>query len=266
MTEQTLRALAAAGAPSVTIPPFLAEHVVALHHRSVRRRRVGASLALAGLVAGGAVAARSGEARFYEVYSPSGSMAPTLGIGEHLVADRTLTPQREDVVQGSFVNGPERFLTIRRLIGLPGDVIACPSGADGSCRAWTRNGQALSEPWVGRDRSYDPTSGGNQPTPSPGSFLDVGNRIAPFAAVTVTPGHVFLLGDNRDDAVDSRISDPELQEISGIRGVGVQVIGTDGRRRAIPGAPLHDVPGPGGTVDPAAPPEPARAVPAGPGG
>ena len=91
MTAQTLRDLAAAGAPSVVAPPFLAERVLALRARSVRRRRVGVSLALAGLVAGGAVAARSGgETRFYEVYQPSGAMAPTVGVGEHLVADRTL--------------------------------------------------------------------------------------------------------------------------------------------------------------------------------
>ena len=107
MTEQTLRDLAAAGAPSVIAPPFLAERVLALRARTVRRRRrVGASLALAGLVAGGSVAARSGgEARFYEVYEPSGSMAPTVGVGEHLVADRTLPPQRDDVVELSFANG-----------------------------------------------------------------------------------------------------------------------------------------------------------------
>jgi len=72
---------------------------------------------------------------------------------------------------------------------------------------------------------------------------------------------VFVLGDNRDNAVDSRLSDPALQELSGIIGVGVQVIGKDRRHRAIPGAPQHDVPGPGGTVDPPAPLPPANSVP-----
>lgn len=97
MIEQTLRQLAAAGAPSITASPFLAERVLALHHRSVRRRRrVGASLALVGLVAGGTVAARSeGQSRFYGIYTPSGSMAPTVSQEETLMADRTLTPERD---------------------------------------------------------------------------------------------------------------------------------------------------------------------------
>lgn len=260
MTEQTLQALAAAGAPSVHAPPLLAERVVALHHRSVRRRRVGASLALVGLVAGGTVAARGdGEGRFYDVYLPSESMAPTVAATEHLVADRTLTPGRDDVVELRVSNAGDTFSTVRRLIGLPGDVIACPAGTDGSCHAWTRNGQPLPEPWVGRDPSYDPTES-EQPA-LPGFFVGRGEAIAAFPAVTVTPGHVFLLGDNRDNAVDSRLTDPALQELAGITGVGVEVVGTDGRRRAIPGAPRHDVPGAGGSVDPAGPPPPAKSAP-----
>ena len=251
MTEHALRDLAAAGATSVVAPPFLAERVLALRARSVRRRRLGASLALAGLVAGGALAARSGgETRFYEVYQPTGAMAPTVGVGEHLVADRTLLPQREDVVELSFANGGT-FLAVKRVIGLPGDVIACPASTDGYCHAWTRNGRPLSEPWIGRDRLYPP----NDPAPLPGFFVDGGSRIVPFPAVTVTSDHVFLLGDNRDNAVDSRISKPVLQKLSAVKAVGVQVIGTDGHRRPIPGASPHDVPGPGGTIDPpAAPP------------
>lgn len=260
MTEQTLQALAAAGAPSVVAPPFLAEQVLALHHRSVRRRRVGASLVLAGLVTGGAVAAREvGQARFYGVVQPSGSMSPTVGIGEHLIADRTLTPARDDVVELSFRNGGTASRAVKRAIGLPGDVIACPAGTDGYCHAWTRNGQALSEPWVGRDRLSPPDG-----TPTlPGYFLDGGDRIVAFPTVTVTDGHVFVLGDNRDNAVDSRDAHPVLQLLKGITGVGVQVVGVDGRRRPIPGAPRHDVPGPGGTVDAPGGPPPAQSAPAG---
>lgn len=257
MTEQTIRSLAHAGAPSIAAPPFLAERIVALHHRSVRRRRLGASLALVGLVAGGTVAARwGGEGRFYEIYQPSESMTPTVGVREHLVADRELTPQRDDVVQLRLKNGVFTGLAINRVIGLPGDIIACPAGNDGYCHAWTRNGQPLDEPWVGRDRR-DPADGFS----APGFFLGGSDRIVPFPAVTVTPGHAFVLGDNRDNSVDSRLSHPVLQELSAVEGVGVEVIGTDGRRRPIPGAPQHEVPGPGRNVDPAEGPPPANSSP-----
>jgi signal peptidase I len=250
MTEQTLQALAAAGAPSVLAPPDLAQRIVAQHRRSTRRRRLGASIALAGLAAGGAVAARStGDSRFYEIYMPSPSMTPTVGVGEHLLADRSLKPEHEDVVQLVIRNNGGASLQVKRVIGLPGDVIACPAGADGYCHAWTRNGRALSESWVGRDKPDAPGSS----TPQPGFFVDLGTRIAPFPDVAVTPDHVFVLGDNRDNSVDSRTTYPSLQELADVKGVGVQVIGAGGSHRSIPGAPPHEGPGDGRNIDPPGP-------------
>jgi signal peptidase I len=263
MTEQTLQALATAGAPSVVASPFLAERVLALHHRSVRRRRVGASLLMVGLVAGGTVAARSGgHERFYGIYTPSGSMAPTVATQETLVADRTLTAQRDDVVQLRVRTDGFSGLSVRRVIGLPGDVIACPAGPDGYCHGWTRNSRPLAEPWIGRDLANSPQAGDQPPPAMPGFFVDSGDRIVPFPAVTVTAGKAFLLGDNRDNAVDSRLSKPALQDLAGIEGVGVEVIGKDGRHRSIPGAPRHEVPGTGRNVDPPAGPPPAQVAPA----
>ena len=160
-----------------------------------------------------------------------------------------------------MTNAGGTFSSVRRLIGLPGDVIACPAGTDGYCHAWTRDGAALSEPWVGRDPSCDPTNGDHQAHAQPGFFVDHSDRIVPFPAVTVTPGHVFLLGDNRDNAVDSRMSTPVLQERAGIGGVDVEVVGTDGRHRAIPGAPRHEIPRAGENVDPPAGPPPAQSAP-----
>jgi signal peptidase I len=253
--EKTLRDLAGAGAPTVAATPLLAERVLTLHARSARRRRIGASLALAGLVAGGAVAARSGgESRFFSVYEPSTSMEPTLAEGEHLIVDRTLTAARGDLVELELSSGSQ---TVRRVIGLPGDVIACPAGDDGYCHGWTRNGAVLAEPYIGRDHG-SPAPG--DVTPGPGFFLAPGSdSIVPYAAVTVSAGQLFELGDNRDNAVDSRLSG--LVALDGIDGVGVEVVGTDGRHRAIPGAPPHEVPGPGGTVDPPGAPPTGESAP-----
>ncbi len=258
MTEDTLRDLAAAGAPTVTAPALLAERVLALRQRSRRRRRRGASLVLAGLVAGGVVAARSGHgSRFYSVDEPSYSMAPTFVVDEHVVLDRTLTPSRGDLVELQVTNAGQRFESVRRVIGLPGDVIACPAGADGYCHGWTRNGQVLVEAYLGRDRG----SPGATTAAPPGFFVGHSEDITPYAAVTVTAGHLFELADNRDLGVDSRMYG--LVSLSGLRGVGVEIIGADGRRRAIPGAPPHQVPGPGGSIDPPASPPGSGSQPGG---
>ena len=223
--EALLQELDRAGTPSLTAPPYLAEKVLA--RRRHRRQRRGA-LALIALVAAGTVGARSlGESRFAYSYVPSGPMEPTLHIGERLVFDRTLTPVYGDVVVVDATRDGESFTTRLRVIGLPGDVVACPAAADGRCHGWTRNGAVLEEPYVA---DADPVA-------------PVG---AVFGPVTVPSGQLFLLGDNRGNAVDSRFA--VTYDLSRVDGVGVAVQGADGRLRPLSGAPAHE--GPSGNVDP----------------
>lgn len=68
---------------------------------------------------------------------------------------------------------------IKRVIGLPGDVV---SGHDG--KVWIGS-EALNEPYVNKICS-----------PQPGSLV--------FAPVTVPSGHYFVMGDNRCNSEDSR--------------------------------------------------------------
>lgn len=218
--EAVLHELARAGAPSVVAPPQLAQRVLASRTRTSRFRRGAAVLLAGGLLLGGVTAARSGaERRYFELYQPGTSMMPTVVPGERLVVDRSLTPLRTDVV---VVEGPDdtRF-TARgqrfplRVIGLAGDEVACPAPPGGSCTSWTVNGKALDE-----------------------SYLQ-GASTDPYGPVVVPAGELFLLGDNRDGAVDSRLVG--TLPAAAVSGVAVQVRGDSGRR-PIAGAPAHDVP------------------------
>lgn len=114
-------------------------------------------------------------ARAFTVEGPS--MLPTLHSGERLLVDkityRLHPPQRGDVVVFRFPSDRKQYF-IKRVIGLPGDVIM---GTWGSVYV---NGEALTESYLA--------------TPTPENF-------GPYE---VPPGHYFVLGDNRSNSEDSR--------------------------------------------------------------
>ena len=89
---------------------------------------------------------------------------------------------------------------IKRLIGLPGDTVAC----EGPGKPITINGVAIDE------------SAYIRPDVDPSSFA---------FNVTVTEGHVFVMGDNRANSADSRYhqgdSSHGLVPISDVVGVGL---------------------------------------------
>lgn len=146
----------------------------------------------------------------YHAYNASsGSMAPGIRPGDRVVTHTGGTPGRGDLVlvdATAWGTGP---LTFRRVIGVGGDRVAC-------CTAGrvTVDGKPLDEPYTAS-----------------------ANAGLPDYAVTVPAGRLFLLGDNRADAVDSRTNltrDQGTLPVSAVRGrvvweaQGGAVAGADG--------------------------------------
>ena len=181
---------------------------------------------------------------------PSGSMLPTLYIGDYLVVakwpygysrysfpfhfpsfgGRLLPhlPKRGDVVV--FVPpGHESEDYVKRLIALPGDTVAVRNGqlilngkpvrrddkrpitirisANSPCRVVSPAIAKVVQSASGRDCAY---TSYRETLPSGASYrvLDqVSDGMADnFHETRVPAGHLFLMGDNRDDSLDSRFS------------------------------------------------------------
>ena len=109
------------------------------------------------------------------------SMVPTLGNGDVIVTSKLFySPGHGDVVvlnQKKFTRGP----IVKRVIGLPGDIINIDYDLD----TVTVNGILLDEPYI------------NEPDLDP--RLDSGSY-----PLTVPEGFLFVMGDNRNNSADSR--------------------------------------------------------------
>jgi signal peptidase I len=128
-------------------------------------------------------------------YIPSGSMLPTLQIGDRIVVDK-LSYHLHSVDRGDIVvfrrpplEPADYADLVKRVIGLPGDTISSVGG-----RVYI-NGQPLDEPWLPEPL---PTT---SPGPLPGAF----SLNHPY---TVPAGEYFVMGDNRTDSEDSRYFGP----------------------------------------------------------
>lgn len=109
---------------------------------------------------------------------PSASMAPTIQAGDHVIVDkrayRDAVPERGELAVFHAPGAGE--VTLKRVIGVPGDRVAIEDGV------LMVNGHRQREPYA------DPAS--------------IDSEF--FGPVTVRPGTVFVLGDNRADSIDSR--------------------------------------------------------------
>jgi signal peptidase I len=140
--------------------------------------------------------------RTIDVYEPSGSMLPTIAIGQTVVVDIDAyvavpptpgdifavnpTPARGDIIAFPGPDQPD-WVLLKRVIGLPGDTL---EEVDGVVMV---NGAPLDEPYTIADR----------------------RTLGPW---TVEQGHLFVMGDNRPDSLDSRFpgfGQVALSDVSG---------------------------------------------------
>jgi signal peptidase I len=147
---------------------------------------------------------------------PSGSMIPTLLVGDHILVNKFIygtpvdvpftdinlfrmpgfkKPQRGDIIVFKFPEDPTRDF-IKRVIGIGGDTV------EEKNKEIFVNGHRLVEPYV---QHVDP---------------DIKPREADkrdnFGPVVVPQGSVFVMGDNRDQSYDSRFwGFVDLAEVKG---------------------------------------------------
>ena len=116
-------------------------------------------------------------------YIPSGSMEPTLLVGDRIMAYKIFYGlnhvQRGDIIVFKFPLNPKKDF-IKRVIGLPGDTVEIID------KKVYINGKKLVEPYaVHRDN------------------WDIGFPRDEYGPVKVPPNSLFVLGDNRDSSEDS---------------------------------------------------------------
>ena len=118
---------------------------------------------------------------------PSGSMLPTLQIGDHILVNKFIywfaSPQRGDIIVFKFPQDEGRDF-IKRVIAMPGEKVEVRG------KQVYVNDKPLREPYaVHLDRAVQE---------SPLSPRDS------FGPVVAPPDHLFMMGDNRDYSMDSR--------------------------------------------------------------
>ncbi len=148
---------------------------------------------------------------------PTGSMEPTLLVGDFLLVNKlvyapTVYPfekkilphrdlKRQDIIVFKFPNDLTKDY-VKRIIGLPGDTLEIKD------KQVTINGRPLEEKYkvhiFPEVYSRNGVSGSSITTEVQ---LDSINRDN-FGPITVPPGHVFAMGDNRDNSYDSRFWGP----------------------------------------------------------
>ena len=134
---------------------------------------------------------------------PTGSMLPTIQIGDHIFASMYSYGLRVPLTDIRFFDQP-----VER-----GDIVIFPFPKDPSLdyikRAIALEGETLE---IRNDRVFI----NNQPLDEPYAFLNPKRRaeidaqeqfglpIRNFGPITIPKGHIFVMGDNRYDSLDSR--------------------------------------------------------------
>jgi signal peptidase I len=151
---------------------------------------------------------------------PSGSMEPTLLIGDHVFVNKFIFEGRgawyekflpyRDIRRGDIIVFKFPFDDhphyVKRVIGLPGDRLRIVNGGV------YINGELLREPYVARDPVFQDPYGDNFPPTNREALQFTARRewadqlfdYVRDGELVVPPNHYFAMGDNRDHSADSR--------------------------------------------------------------
>ena len=160
-------------------------------HSVKRRRRVIRGWILV-VIIGLLVAAGVRAFVFESFFVPSGSMLPTIQVGDHMIVDK-LSYDLHRIGFGDIVvfrkpandpAGPNVRYLVKRVIGLPGQVIASHGG-----KVYI-NGAPIAEP-----------------------FLAKGVSTYGIPRQRIPRGEYYVLGDNRGNSADSRVFGPIRQSL-----------------------------------------------------
>ncbi len=127
---------------------------------------------------------------------PSGSMLQTLQIGDYLLVNKFIygvknpftdkyliegkDPERGDIIIFPYPQDPS-IDYVKRIVGIPGDILEIKD------KQLYRNGEKVVEDYIQYSRPNYIEGHANQ-----------------MQAIQVPPGKYFVMGDNRDDSLDSR--------------------------------------------------------------
>ena len=150
---------------------------------------------------------------------PSGSMEGTLLVGDFLLVNKLAYgaevpftherlpglrhPQRDDVIVFDWPVDPTKNF-VKRLVGLPGDTLEMHDGV------LSRNGQAVRERYVSHTEPNADPSGEefvwqrDYLVKTAGAAVSYHPSRNNWGPLVVPPRHYFVLGDNRDNSLDSR--------------------------------------------------------------
>lgn len=157
------------------------------------------------------------------IWIPSESMLPTMKVGDVLMVNRLAynfhlplwstaevvrwsTPERGDIIvfNAPATISPLESLYIKRVVAVAGDTIQVRDQRiilNGKPLAYTKETDQSMREILGASK--------HQVTLAP-------NPFAQFGPLVVPAGHVFVMGDNRDNSADSRVWGPlQLERVRG---------------------------------------------------
>ena len=143
-----------------------------------------------------------------ELYLVDGpSMRPTLQSAERLVVNKFIyrfrAPERGEILVFRYPKDPSRDF-IKRVIAVPGDTIEIKDG-----RVFV-NQQLMNEPYI------------------------LSKTRGDYPLTTIPEGHIFVMGDNRNNSEDSRFADVCFVPYNLIKGKAVLVFWPWDEKKTLP--------------------------------